>query len=644
MLAYAPYPALHWLPEEEILKKHYSMIHVLFFAIIALLLITSLVFGSMWIRSEFSQFQKASEESLREYLSAQQSFLRTDVSRTIEYIRFMTTQTEKTLKENIRDRTNEALGVAWNIYDKFREVRSDDEIKQIIREALRPIRYSDGRGYFFIDRLDGVNVLYPVFPESEGQNILNLKDEKGNYVIKDELDVIKRHGEGFVTGYWKKPSRENGTLYPKISFVKLFKPFGWSIGTGEYLDDVQQKIQQDVFDMVSGIHAGADNERHLFIHDYNGVMLANGENPDLVGKNLWEMVDSQGKKAVQEQVELAKQHPEGAFLYRNWFLEGNGNIPEKMTFVMAVPEWEWVVGASIFTDEIRSTIAVRKEEMKRQVRERLLAIAVAIFAIILFALFILSIIVSQMNRSYSVFSSFFDKASSQYTEIDLDQLDYTEFRDLAAMGNKMLQERTRMETGIREMNEFLQDQLQDQTREFLDLNENIESRIEERTINLKKLTDTDGLTGLYNRRYVFGTLDTLVGDKRASGKDISVIMLDLDNFKRINDTYGHPFGDRVLEKVGETITAQARSSDLAGRYGGEEFIVVLPGTDLEDGVIVAERIREGVRNIDFGVKGLIVTISGGVAQMKDETTAELVDRADKLLYRAKKKGRNRIES
>ncbi len=628
------------------MKKYYSIINVLFFTIVALLLLTSLVFGYIWIRSEYSQFQKASEESIVEYLAAQKSLLRSDVDRTMEYIRFMTTRTEEILKENTRGRTNEALSVAWNIYDKFNKVRSDNEIKEMIREALRPIRYSDGRGYFFIDRLDGVNVLYPVFPESEGQNILNLRDEKGNYVLKDEINMVKRHGEGFVTGYWKKPSQGNDAVYLKISFVKLFKPFGWSIGTGEYLDDVEKKIQQDIFDMVSGIHTGTKNDQHLFIHDFDGVMLADAGNPDMVGKNLWEMLDAQGKKVVQEQIRLARQNPEGAFLYRQLLLVENDQMPEKMTFVMAVPEWKWVVGASASTDEIRKSIAGKREELKNQIRERIITIAVAIFILILLALFVLSMITSQIYRSYSIFSSFFEKASSEYSEIDLDQLNYSEFRELAVMGNKMLQERTRMENGIREMNEFLQTRVQDQTREFLDLSENIESRIDERTMSLKKLTDTDGLTGLYNRRYVFEKLDSLDEDKRARNRDVSVIMLDLDHFKKINDTYGHPFGDRVLKKVGETIMKQARSSDLAGRYGGEEFIVVLPGTDLENGVMVAERICEGVRNIDFGVEGLVVTISGGVAQMKaeGETTAELIDRTDKLLYSAKKKGRNRIES
>lgn len=626
------------------MKKYYSIINVIFFAIVTLLLLTSLFFGYMWIQDEYGQFRRASEESLGEYMATQQSILRSEVGRILEYIRFMTTRTEKTLKENIRNRTNEALNIAWNIYDKFKEIRPDNEIKQMIKEALRPIRYSDGKGYLFINRLDGVRILDPVFPESEGQNILNLQDDRGNFVAKEEIKVITRDGEGFVTGFWKKPSKQTGILYPKISFVKLFKPFNWFIGTGEYLDDAERRIQQDIFDMVSAIHIGIKNDQYLFIHDFDGVMLANGENPDLVGKNLWELEDSQGKKVVREQVDLAKKLPEGVFLYQHWLLGKIGKMSEKLTFVMAILDWEWVVGASVFTDEIRDTMARKEEELKRQVRERIITIAIAIFSIILLALFILSILASQMYRSYSVFSSFFEKASSEYSEIDLDQLDYSEFRDLAVMGNKMLQERTRMENGIREMNDLLQNRVQDQTREFQDLHENIESRIEERTMKLKKLTDTDGLTGLYNRRYVFGTLDTLVGDKRAKGKDLSVIMLDLDNFKRINDTYGHLFGDRVLEKVGETIMAQARSSDLAGRYGGEEFIVALPGTDLENGVLVAERIREGVKNIDLGVKDLIVTISGGVAQMKDETTTELVDRADKLLYKAKKKGRNRIES
>jgi len=163
-------------------------------------------------------------------------------------------------------------------------------------------------------------------------------------------------------------------------------------------------------------------------------------------------------------------------------------------------------------------------------------------------------------------------------------------------------------------------------------------------LNLKYLFWNLARFGLWKRTPAYAQLSSTNAETQILAMPLALAMIDVDNFKKFNDEHGHQVGDFVLREVCRVAATMLREDDLFARYGGEEFIVVLPGTDLEDGVIVAERIREGVRNIDFGVKGLIVTISGGVAQMKDETTAELVDRADKLLYRAKKKGRNRIES
>jgi two-component system cell cycle response regulator len=160
---------------------------------------------------------------------------------------------------------------------------------------------------------------------------------------------------------------------------------------------------------------------------------------------------------------------------------------------------------------------------------------------------------------------------------------------------------------------------------------------------LKKLTETDGLTGLFNRRFIFELMELLVRDSHAEENEFSVIMLDLDDFKKLNDTHGHVFGDRVLEVVARTIQGYARGSDIAGRYGGEEFLVILPGTGLEAAAKVAERIRQGVSELKFDIPGVKVTISGGVARFDGDTPTSLVERADKLLYKAKRGGKNRIE-
>lgn len=120
-------------------------------------------------------------------------------------------------------------------------------------------------------------------------------------------------------------------------------------------------------------------------------------------------------------------------------------------------------------------------------------------------------------------------------------------------------------------------------------------------------------------------------------------MLDIDFFKRVNDTYGHQFGDRVLQKVANTITESIRENDSVGRYGGEEFLVVLPDTEMTHAIFIAERIRKAVEHLDF-YENAHITISGGLTVFQGETIVELIDIVDKKLYEAKNDGRNRIKA
>jgi two-component system cell cycle response regulator len=156
---------------------------------------------------------------------------------------------------------------------------------------------------------------------------------------------------------------------------------------------------------------------------------------------------------------------------------------------------------------------------------------------------------------------------------------------------------------------------------------------------------TDQLTGLFNRRYMSRHLTTLLTN--AAGKQVSFLMLDVDFFKQVNDTYGHDAGDEVLREFANRISANVRGIDLACRYGGEEFVVVMPDTDLSFAYMVAERLRQSIADAPFAIsadaKQLAVTISIGVATSEGNDTPEaLLKRADQALYRAKRDGRNRV--
>ncbi len=159
---------------------------------------------------------------------------------------------------------------------------------------------------------------------------------------------------------------------------------------------------------------------------------------------------------------------------------------------------------------------------------------------------------------------------------------------------------------------------------------------------------TDPLTGLHNRRYMEGHLSTLVDQSAARGRSLSLMLLDIDYFKAVNDTYGHDIGDEVLREFGRRLRKAVRGIDLACRLGGEEFVVVMPETDLALAMRVAERIRQTIGGEMFpirqGAEVLPITVSVGVAtrEQADDTAEALMKRADLALYAAKRDGRNRV--
>jgi two-component system cell cycle response regulator len=159
---------------------------------------------------------------------------------------------------------------------------------------------------------------------------------------------------------------------------------------------------------------------------------------------------------------------------------------------------------------------------------------------------------------------------------------------------------------------------------------------------------TDALTGLSNRRYMESHLGTLIEQAAARGKSLAALVLDIDYFKAINDTHGHDAGDDVLRDFALRIKRSIRGIDLACRYGGEEFVIIMPETDMAVAAMVAERLRRRIAADPFaiaqGTRHIPVTISIGIAGLrgKEDTAARLLKRADEALYRAKRDGRNRV--
>ncbi|MBI4765843.1 MAG: GGDEF domain-containing protein [Deltaproteobacteria bacterium] len=189
-----------------------------------------------------------------------------------------------------------------------------------------------------------------------------------------------------------------------------------------------------------------------------------------------------------------------------------------------------------------------------------------------------------------------------------------------------------------------------------ELNQKLEKARQEANELRKKLEQSereaklDLLTGLYNRKYLDKALQALLGQYRETSVPFSIIMMDIDHFKVINDAHGHMVGDSILRLIGKIIKGAVKGRDVAARYGGEEFMVLLPATKLGDACKLAEGIREQISGKSLKVTETqkrigIVTVSCGVGEVRDDDTIDcLVERADRALYRAKGSGRDNVKS
>lgn len=207
--------------------------------------------------------------------------------------------------------------------------------------------------------------------------------------------------------------------------------------------------------------------------------------------------------------------------------------------------------------------------------------------------------------------------------------------------------RTALDAGIRQFELFASERrLTQELRAEIERRRVVEEELRVANAELAKLARTDALTGLLNRRSLLDCLDAEHHRLLRYGSPFAALMIDVDFFKRVNDTYGHTAGDRVLAAVAHCAASILRESDIASRYGGEEFCAVLPQCDIAAAVAVAERVREAVASLAIEWEGtaIRVTCSVGAAEASanDIHAADIIERADQALYAAKHSGRNRV--
>ncbi|WP_158950367.1 cache domain-containing protein [Pseudodesulfovibrio cashew] len=419
--------------------------------------------GYLLFQTEKQSMEEGYATFETEHVSTQKELIRHEVQNVIAYIEYSKSLIEQRVRHDIQARVYEAHDIATHLYDRYKGTLSKPKLQALIREAIRPLRFNRGTGYYFITRLDGMEVLFADRPEMENTNILGMRDIKGKAVVREMIDIIRKDGEGFCSYYWSKP-RHEGKGFKKIAFVKYFEPFDWFIGTGEYLDDTEAVIRQEVLDRIGKIRFGEDG--YIFVLKTDGTFVSH-INTDFVGKNYMQFKDPNGFPVIQELIDTATRQG-GGFVQYLWEKPTLGKYARKISYSRDYKEWGWVIGAGIYLDDLEAALHEARDRLKKKTTEEF-SLMGYLFALLLVVLLSISFFLSRrIGRGIETFTAFFDRAVTSQEKIDEGKLSFEEFKIIASRANIMVEDMARAKA------------------ELADLNQNLEHQVLERTAELEK--------------------------------------------------------------------------------------------------------------------------------------------------------------
>lgn len=418
---------------------------------IALAILSVGLVGCIWILQEYRKFEEDARNLRISYIAGQKALVKEEVDRVIDYIEYQRTTTEDVLKEQIRERVYLACGLAEEIYNRYHDSRSQAEIKEMIRELLRSIRFDDGRGYYFIYDMQGNNVLLPFSPQLEGSNLWDMRDNKGLYTIRRMVALMREKGEGFLHWYWYKPG-EPDNMVEKIGFSKLFAPYDWWIGTGEYIEDFEKEVQRQTLARINTIRFGDDG--YIFVYDFEANTLAHYK-PENLGINQWHFRDPNGIAVVQELIQLSQEEQGGFLEYVATIRPVTGEPAAKITYVRSIDTWRWTVGTGVYIDGINVILAEKRADLSRQIIRSAVVIISSLLFCFLFIVCLSRYVSGKISNNIREFTDFFEHAATDASVIDDRVIHFVEFKSLAWAANQMIEERNEATTAVAQLQQQL---------------------------------------------------------------------------------------------------------------------------------------------------------------------------------------------
>ncbi len=517
------------------------------------------------------------------------------VNSTSDLISYEKSLIEQELHERIKQRVDDAKKIALNLYTQYHTSLSQQQLKRIIVDAIRPLVWNNGESFIWILDFNGVFYLAPDYLRHlEGHSIIDFKDATGREIIKEEIALCRSTGEGFLWDTFTKPEQDPNRQYEQLAYVTAFGHYDWYFGSGEYLDTAIKKTDRMLLKKISTI--SSQNNEHIFIMNHQGDILLHPLDPSLEGQNIHVSKHPHLAEFLPLFKALLKEKRE-EFISYEWQHPVSKEFEQKISYLKPTADTDWLIGAGFFKSDVSELIETEKKRLaiiKHKSRKEMLFFGLLLVLISL----IVSLIISRWIRKQ--FIIYEDRIQTSTT-------------------------------ALKKLNESLEDKVKERTLE-----------LEEANVLLEKLATIDGLTQVYNRYFFMQKIQEEVKRFYRYHSTFSLIMFDLDYFKHINDSYGHQKGDEILVTISRLIANTLRETDTLFRFGGEEFMVILPETALDKAYEIADRMRRLVEENDFGLESP-TTISMGVVEFQDgDSVDSIISKADTLLYHSKDEGRNNI--
>lgn len=568
-----------------------KLVKIIAFGPVVFIPIIMLIILGFIIKSDKENLKVAVASLESDLIISEKKAIKTKVDSVVDLISYQNSIIEQDLHAKIQERVQTAHAMALSIYNQYKDTKTVPELQTMIITALRPLLWNDGESFIWILDHKGVFFLAPEYLRHlEGSSIINFKDATGRLVIQEEIAMVKKDGEGFLWDTFTKPNGDPTIQYKQLAFVKDFGAFDWYFGSSEYLDTATKISDAKLLKSIDKISKATSNYLYVITLDGEVILHPQFKATDSPTKEL------QAVLALHTQ---ALQDKDEAFISYEWFNPEAKIWEKKYTYIHKIPKSNWILGSGFYTSSVEKAVEKQTQKLYGDFNSKKMYI-ISIGAFLLTALFIIALMLSK----------YIQKSFTRYNQI------------IQAKQNELY-----------ELNQTLEKKVQERTQE-----------LEASKEALEQLATTDSLTNIHNRYSIMKILGHEISRSKRDAISLCILLYDIDHFKVVNDTYGHDVGDAVLVELTEVVKEGLREIDTIGRYGGEEFLVVMPNTTKEQAIHIAQRVRQRVEAHSFIALNERITISLGLTlYVTGSSKIELFKKVDELLYEAKREGRNRVK-